>query len=166
MSRTRLLAGTVTIALTLLAARSEAQRPAALLEGHAGHAWFVDDSPIPHLVLGGGGRVYVTRRIAVGPELTWMRGPGIDRDWFLTGNATIDLVRNGAGRAVPYIIGGAGTQHTTIAVGTGRFSSTEGAFTAGAGVRVAPGGSWYFAPEFRLGWELHWRAGVSVGWRP
>jgi hypothetical protein len=135
-----------------------------LLEGGGGYASFVDDTPIHHGVVQGSGRVYVSSRVALGPEFTYMRGPQSDRKWFLTGNATIDLLP-GARRATvrPYLIAGGGVTHMTTRVGTGAYSSDEGTFTAGAGARIAAAARWYVAPEFRLGWELHWRANVVVG---
>ena len=43
------------------------------------------------------------------------------------------------------------------------FASWEGAVTGGGGVRVRVGRGWYIAPEFRIGWEPHYRVGVGVG---
>lgn len=138
--------------------------PRGLVEVGGGGAAFVDDAPIHHFVVQGSGRIFVTPRVAVGPEFTYMRGPDADRDWFLTGNVTIDLVS--AARPVslrPYVVAGAGLTHMTTDVGTGTFSSDEGTFTAGAGARIVAGRRWYVSPEFRVGWELHWRATLTVG---
>ena len=49
-------------------------RPPAAIEFLAGHAGFADDATIEHSVFGGAGRVYVTPRLSVGPEITYMRG--------------------------------------------------------------------------------------------
>lgn len=43
-------------------------------------------------------------------------------------------------------------------------SSAPGA--AGGGVRVFLGDNFYVAPEFRGGWEPHFRISVSVGYQP
>jgi len=144
---------------------AHAQDHPVIAEGHVGYASFVDDAPIEHSVLGAGARVFVTPRVAIGPEFTFMRGPGISRVWFLTGNATIDLVDSSQTRrrVVPYVIAGGGFARIKTQVGTGPFTSGEGTFTGGGGVRLSPGGGWFIAPEFRLGWELHWRVGASVG---
>lgn len=158
------------VALTLtfsavLSSAARAQPSRVLVEGYAGAAWFIDEDPIDHAVLAASARYFVTSRLALGPEVTYMRGPGIDRDWFLMGNVSWDLA--GAGRTVtPYVIGSAGLQRTRLAVGTGAFVSKEGAWTGGVGVRVAPQRSrWFIAPEFRIGWEPHWRLGAWIGIR-
>jgi len=163
----RLAIGAVIVTGVPAAARAQAAPRPALVEGGAGFAQFMDDSPINHSVFDGGGRIYVSRRVAIGPEVTVMFGPGIDRDFFLTGNATIDLVDPSGphAKAVPYVVGGAGFIRTTLPTGAGSFTSSEGAFTVGAGVRIAPANAWYVAPEFRFGWELHWRLGVQIGKR-
>ncbi|MEO8481172.1 MAG: hypothetical protein ABI634_03115 [Acidobacteriota bacterium] len=136
----------------------------ALAEIGGGYASFVDDSPIPHGVVQGSARGYITPRLAIGPEFTYMRGPGSDRDWFLTGNLTVDLLPPERPAVLrPYVIAGGGVTHMMTRVGTGPFSSNEGTFTAGAGARIPAARGWYLAPEFRLGWELHWRANVTVG---
>lgn len=147
---------------------STAERP-WLVEGGVGHAEFADSPPVPHTVVGVGTRVYVTPRLAVGPEFTWMRGPGLDRDTFLTGNVTWDL-RSAAPSApvrfVPYLLAGGGMMSHTGEIGNGgTFSSTEGTFTAGGGLRLQSSRGFYVATELRLGWETHWRAGVVVGFR-
>jgi hypothetical protein len=172
----RLTTASLAVCLACLAGVSEAfAQPAAsaegrgfVLEASAGHAEFADSPPVPHSVFSAGGRVYLSRRLALGPELTVMRGSGIDRDTFLTANATFDLLVPPPARpvqVVPYLIGGLGFVSMTTQVGTGPYSSSEGTFTTGAGVRVASRQGWFVAPEVRIGWELHWRAGVQVGFR-
>jgi len=146
-------------------AQTKNDRGRGLVEGGGGYASFVDDSPISHGVVQGSARWFLGSRVAVGPEVTYMRGPDSDRDWLVTGNVTIDAFRrSGAPRRVrPYIVAGAGLMHSTLPVGIGSFSSSEGAFTAGGGARITATRGWYLAPEVRLGWELHWRTGVTVG---
>ena len=168
----RLVAGS--LAIGLLGVSVASAQPVArhegrpfVLEASVGHAEFVDSPPVPHSVYSAGGRVYVSRRVALGPELTVMRGPGIDRDTFLTANATFGLLDPAPTRpllVVPYLIGGVGVVSMTTQVGTGPYSSSEGTFTTGAGVRVASRQGWFIAPEVRIGWELHWRAGVQIGY--
>ncbi len=169
----RLVTGSLAV-LCLLGVSVASAQPAAPLEGRrfvleasVGHAEFADSPPVPHSVFSAGGRVYVSRRVALGPELTVMRGPGIDRDTFLAANATFDLLVPAPARpvlVVPYLIGGLGFVSMTTQVGTGPYSSSEGTFTTGAGVRVASRQGWFIAPEVRIGWELHWRAGVQIGY--
>ena len=167
--RTRIATATAIVAIaTALGARPASAQPATpgvLVEGGGGYAGFVDDATIDHAMVSGGVRWFVTPRLAIGPEITFMKGPGEDRDLFVTGNATFDLrPRGSAPRAVtPYAIVGAGWMRSRSSVGTGIYYYNEGALTGGAGVRFSPHDRWFVAPEFRLGWELHWRIGAQVG---
>lgn len=147
----------------------QSEKPPAIIEGSAGHAGFVPDSTIDHNYVGGGGRVYITRRIAIGPEVVYMRRPDSEHVWFFTGNATIDLIpeRAGARRGVvPYIVAGGGFFRLTERVGTGPYTSSEGTAMGGVGARIALGDRFFIAPEVRLAWEPHFRVGVTIGVRP
>ena len=93
-------------------------RPPSSIEILAGHAGFADDATIEHSVFGGAGRIYVTPRISVGPEITYMRGPGDDRDWFFLGNFVYDFRSPGSGRpplVSPFVIAGGGFSRIAIA---------------------------------------------------
>ena len=141
-------------------------RPAATAELSAGYAGFADDGTIGHGLVGGALRVYVTPRLAVGPEFVYMVGPGDDRDIFATGNLTFDL-RSRSGprrpRLVPYLLAGGGWfQHRDRFAGQ-TFRSNEGTFTAGGGVRGWLSDAAYVAAEYRVGWELHHRLTGHVG---
>jgi hypothetical protein len=145
-------------------------RPTPAVELFAGHAGFADDATIGHSVFGVGARFYVTPRIGLGPELVYMRGPGSDRDVFLTGNLTFDLLspRQGHPRRVsPFLVAGGGFFRNTNRYGTLDFSYVEGAFTAGGGARVWINDRVYAVGDFRIGWELHYRltggVGISLG---
>ena len=148
-----------------VSAQAQNDRGRGLVEGGGGYAAFVDDSPISHGVIQGSTRWFLGSRVAVGPEVTYMHGPDEDRDWFVTGNVTVDAFRRSGGvrRVQPYVVAGAGLMHSTLPVGIGTFSSSEGAFTAGGGARITATRGWYLAPEARLGWELHWRIGAVLG---
>ncbi len=138
--------------------------PAAEFTG--GYAAFVDDAMIDHGVFGGAARWQVTPRLGIGPEITYMIGPRSDRDLFVTGNVTWDLVRFApprAGRVVPYLVGGAGFFRHFNRFGPNSFASNEGAFTAGGGARVWVSRRVYVGGEARFGWELHTRLGGTVG---
>lgn len=152
------------LAWPLLAGAQE--RPAPAVEAQAGWAGFVDEGLVHHSVVGGAARFYLTPRLAVGPELAYMVGPGDDRDLFITGNLTFDVLRPAPSRAAtPYLVAGGGLFRHTNRLLVGTFSSNEGAFTAGAGVRVMLGERAYLAPEVRAGWETHVRLTVAVGVR-
>ena len=80
------------------------------------------------------------------------RKPNSDRDLFLTGNLTFDVLspRNGKpGPITPF--------------GPFAFTSYEGAFTAGGGVSRLADGSRHALADVRFGWELHARVNAGIG---
>lgn len=163
--RSSLLAAGLAAILTVLASCAFAQdRRSAAAEGFAGYAGFVDEEIIGHTVFGGAARWYLLPRLAVGPELVYMIGPGDDRDLVFTGNVTFDFLA--APHAVtPFLVAGGGIFRHSDKFGGRSFSSTEGSFTGGGGVRIPVGERLYVAPEFRIGWEPHYRFSVAVGWK-
>lgn len=140
------------------------ERPRPALEGTFGWAGFVDDNTVHHKVIGAAGRFYLTPRLGVGPEITYMVGPGDDRDVIVTGNLTFDL-RSPGSRATPFLVVGGGLFHHRDRFGPSTFSSTEGSLTGGGGARVWVNDRVYIAPEVRIGWEPHLRITVAVGVR-
>jgi outer membrane protein with beta-barrel domain len=166
----RPLAATGVGVLVALGAASVAaqDRPTLIVEGVTGYAGFVDEDWIDRTMIGAGARVFVTPRIAIGPEYVYLRGTLDEHDWTLTGNATIDvLVERGPARrrVIPYIAVGAGYLRQTTQVGTGSFTSSEGTVSGGIGARIAMGPRFFIAPEFRMGWEPEMRIGVTLGMR-
>ena len=164
------LATSLAVILVLTAGAASAQtldaRPAPALEFLAGYAGFVDDATIDHSIVGAAARVYLTPRLAVGPELVYMRGPNSDRDLFLTGNLTFDVLppRNGRPRRVsPFLVVGGGFFQHSDRFGALDFTSYEGAFTAGGGVRGWISDRVYAFGDVRFGWELHARVNAGVG---
>jgi hypothetical protein len=110
-------------------------------------------------------RWQLTPRISVGPDFVFMRGPGGDRDVFLTGKVIVDFMPN---RPVsPFFVadGGAMFHGDQFFNGTS-FWAKEGAVSAGGGVRINVSPRVAIAPEFRIGWEPHFRIGTMVIWRP
>jgi hypothetical protein len=145
-------------------AQAPEARPAPAVEFLAGYAGFADDATIDHAIAGTAVRFHLTPRLAVGPELVYMWGPGSDRDLYLTGNLTFDILPPRSGRPArvsPFLVAGGGFfQHSD------RFgSSYEGAFTAGGGARAWIGERVYAVADVRIGWELHARANGGVGIR-
>ena len=144
--------------------------PAAAIEAVGGYAGFIDDSLIGHSVFGAGGRLHLSPRVSVGPEIVYMRGPGSDRDLFLTGNLTVDLMARAAGArrgtVNPFLVIGGGLMRHSSRFASTTFTSTEGAVTGGAGARAWLTDRVYALGEFRLGWEPHYRVtgGVGVVW--
>jgi hypothetical protein len=150
-----------------IAAYAQTARPAPALELTVGHAAFLDEDAIDHLVLGGAYRHYVSPRVSLGPEIQYMIGPATDRDFFATGNLWFDLVRPDPRRHVtPYLVAGGGimVHYPEFDFLGGPYK--EGAFTGGVGFRIAISERWYVAPEARLGWEAHSRLTATVGYRP
>jgi hypothetical protein len=153
-------------ALPTTADAQEVSKPAPVVEFALGRSTFVDDGGIHHTTGAVAGRWYLTPRVAIGPEAVYMVGPGRDRDLFLTGNVTFDLVTSVATRrrpVIPYVVAGAGLFRHSDAFGGASFTSYEGAFTAGGGVRAWFADRVYVAGEIRAGWEPHVRYSVHVG---
>ncbi len=117
-------------------------------------------------MFGGAARVYLTPRISVGPEITYMRGPNTDRDWYFLGNFTWDIRHPRAGRpprVSPFLIAGGGFFTHSDRFLSGTFTSSEGAFAAGGGTRVHITDRVYAMGDFRIGWELHYRITGGIG---
>ena len=131
-------------------------------EAAAGGAWFLDDDAIGHGLAGVGVRFWITPRFAVGPEYTYWVGPGDHHDQTLTGNVTYAFRDSGL---TPFVVAGVGLFSQTDRFASETFTSVEGAFTAGGGMRIPLSAGWYIAPEARMGWEPHIRLHVAVGKR-
>jgi hypothetical protein len=154
------------LAATAGTAAAQTGRPVAV-EGTVGWAGFVDDATIHHRVVGGGVRIPIgVDRLSVGPEIVYMRGPRTDRDVFVLGSLWIDLRRERPGaQAVPYVVVGGGIMRHSDDFAFGTYTTSEGSFTAGGGIRVHATDRVYVGGDVRLGWELHLRATAHVGVR-
>jgi hypothetical protein len=126
-----------------------------------GYTGFVDESLVDHTTIGGAVRVPVSRRLSVGPEVVYMIGPGGDRDLFVTGLLTFDIVGSAvedrAPRIVPFLAIGGGIFRHSDTFGPETFSSWEGAVTGGGGIRVALTPRVSVGADVRIGWETHLR---------
>lgn len=158
------------VALVTTATAVEAQTVRGEAEGTYGGAWFADDGTIPHHVVAGAARWRLTPRLALGPEVSYMIGPGSDRDVLVTGNL---LFLGRTSRLAPFATANAGVYHHRDRFFDRTFASTAGTFGGGGGVRIPLAEGWYLAPEFRLGLafskegvgEPHVRFQVPIGWR-
>ena len=148
------------------AAAQERQGPAGELA--AGALLFADDGVVTEGFVGGAVRFYVLPRVSAGPEVAYVQGENHSH-LMLTGNVTFDLVRpvNGQARQItPFAVVGGGLFRTRDTFPNNRiFTSSEGAFTAGGGVRALAGKYVIVGAEARIGWELHIRLNGMVGVR-
>jgi len=143
-------------------------RPAPVGEFAAGVLMFPDEGIVTEGFAGGAARFYLSPRISVGPEVAYISGENHSHV-MLTGNATFDLVRpvNGQPRAVtPFAVVGGGLFRTSETFPNNQISThTEGAFTAGGGVRALVGKRVVAGVEARIGWETHIRLNGFIGVR-
>lgn len=129
-SRTPVCSPVFTLSLLMLSpATLLAQQvpPATTLTVTGGYAAFLDDANLSHGVAGAGLEFVVRPRIAVGPELLYMIGPGDDRDLFVLGVARLGL-RPFSGRLAPFVTVGGGLVRHSNRFNDVSFSRTEGAF--------------------------------------
>jgi hypothetical protein len=82
-----------------------------------GYSGFADETLIGHFTLAGGVRWNLTPKVSVGPEVVFMRGPGDDRDVFLTGKVIVDFMP--ARLVSPYFVADAGTMLPPIGSSAG-----------------------------------------------
>ena len=157
-------------ALTFLPQSVEAQEtPRGAVEFSAGWIGFPDDGAlVGETPIGGAVRWHLSPRVSVGPEIVWINGSNHSH-LMLTGNVTFDLLSPTDGHpalVTPFIVVGGGMFRTTESfVNGGDFTSTEGAFTVGGGVRANPNDRITVGADARLGWETHIRVTGFVGVR-
>lgn len=154
--------------LILLAGTAAAQEhPPPAIEIGAGWMGFADDGIVSESFVEGTSRWYVSPRISIGPEVVYVNGSNHSH-LIATGNVTFDLLSPANGRprpVTPFLVAGGGLFHTRETFSSGEFTSTEGAFTAGGGVRASAGDRVVIGIDARVGWELHLRVNGFVGLR-
>jgi hypothetical protein len=142
------------------------ERPGPALDFSAGVLSFPDDGGgVQETMIGGGARFYLSPRVAIGPELSFIDGDDHSHV-ILTGNVTFDFIGPSGGHRpalTPFVVAGAGLYTTRESFVSGPYRHTEGAFTAGGGVRAAFGGRLTAAVDVRVGWELHLRVNGTLG---
>jgi hypothetical protein len=165
----------ITATLSGMAQPALAQaEPAPIVEVVVGRSGFVDEAWDYFTTIGGGARMFVTPRIAVGPEVAYMSGELDASNLSVTGNVTFDFIQDdGLRRMVPYLAAGGGylRQRTLVGSGPGSnalrpFTSGEGTASVGVGARITLTSRVFMAPEFRLGWEPESRIALMIGIRP
>lgn len=164
----RVAIGALALLATLMSHLATAQDgPAPAAEFAAGWVGFADDGVVSESLVGGAARWYLLPRLSVGPEVVYIHGDNHSH-LMVTGNVTWDLLapENRRPRSVtPFFVVGGGVFQTRETFFSEPFTSTEGAFTAGGGVRALVGDSVTIGIEARVGWELHLRLNGSIGLR-
>lgn len=162
----------VAIAACLLAApmatpAAAQDRPGPSVEFTAGWVGFADDGIVNETHVGGAARWHLSPRIAVGPEIIYIDGNNHSH-LAATGNVTFDILAPANGRpadVTPFLVVGGGVFQTRETFPTGTFTSSEGAFTAGGGIRALVGNRMSVGIDARVGWELHLRIAGLIGLR-
>jgi Outer membrane protein beta-barrel domain len=162
----------VTGALVLLAGpmvglASAQNRPGPTAEFAAGWVGFADDGVVSESLVGGAVRLYLGPRLSVGPEVVYIHGDNHGH-LMVTGNVIWDLLAPTNGRPpsiTPFFVVGGGVFQTRERFSSGSFTSSEGAFTAGGGVRAVVRDRVTIGADARIGWELHLRVSGLVGLR-
>jgi hypothetical protein len=156
---------TAGLVLAILAGPAVAQqRPSPALEFAAGQLLFPDDGVVGEGFVGGNFRIYLSPRVSVGPEVAVIFGQNHSH-LMLTGNLTCDLLSPAGGvttRVTPFVVAGGGMFRTREQFPAGAYSSTDGAFTAGGGLRARVAKHITAGVEARVGWELHLRVNGLV----
>ena len=138
---------------------SAQERPAPAVDLTAAWIGFADDGIAGEPGLGGAFRWYVSPRIAIGPELLYIRGDSHSH-LVLTGNLTWDVLPQATHpKATPFLVAGAGMFQTHEEFFDDAVTSSEGAFTAGGGIRSRVADRVSVGVDARIGWELHLRIG-------
>jgi hypothetical protein len=161
--RTGLLVGFLLLS-TWATSLAAVQRPAPVAEISAGSIGFTDAT---ESFMGGAARFYVLPRISLGPDLTYIFGEDHSH-LMVTGNVVFDFLRPVGGqppRVTPFVLLGAGFFQTRNQFSFANFNSTEGAFTAGGGIRTLLGNRVTLGADLRIGWEAHVRLGGTIGVR-
>lgn len=142
-------------------------RPGPAAEFAVGWVGFADDGIVSESLVGGTVRWYLRPRISVGPEVVYIHGDNHSH-LMVTGNMNWDLLAPTNGRPpsiTPFFVLCGGVFQTRETFFSGNFTSSEGAFTAGGGVRAVVGERITIGVDTRVGWELHLRVSGLVGLR-
>ncbi|HEX6164406.1 MAG TPA: hypothetical protein VFZ31_13640 [Vicinamibacterales bacterium] len=162
----RILVAAVLLFSPPVVARAVAQdRPAPIVEIEAGWVGFADDGIVSETLFGAAARWYLSPRISAGPEVVYLAGPNHSH-LVVTGNLSFDIIRERASRPViPFLVIGGGMFRTHETFFDDAFTSSEGAFTAGGGVRAIVNDRVTVGLDARMGWEPHVRLNGTVGIR-
>jgi hypothetical protein len=143
------------------------ERPAPVVEFAAGWLSFPDDGVVREAMVGGAARWYVSPRLGIGPEISYISGRNHSH-FIATGNLTWDILSPSSGPprpVTPFLAAGGGLYQTREQFPAGPYTSGEGAFTAGGGIRARANDRVTAGVDARIGWELHLRVNGLVGVR-
>ncbi len=128
---------------------------------------------IPHGVVGGALRVYVTKRLSIEPEYLYLYHSENDQDQIIQPNVAYDFT-DPRKRFVAYGIAGVGVLHhkgrffgNDFETGEPRvFDTSFTTWTAsiGGGVKMFVTKRLFISPEVRVGREPNFRATINVGY--
>ena len=164
-SRVREIVRAWIVVLVLTGTAAAQDKPATTIEVGAGWMGFPDDGLVSEMLVGGASRWYLLQRVSVGPEIVYVSGESHSH-LTVTGNLTVDLRSQVPGRRdrlVPFVVVGGGLFSTREAFPAGDFTSYEGAFTAGGGIRASASDRLSVGLDVRVGWETHLRINGFVG---
>ena len=140
---------------------AEARRQVAI-DLSAAWVGFADDGVVSETLVGGAARWHLSPKVSIGPELVYIQGENHSH-FVITGNVTFDF--NPDGPVEPFVVIGGGMFQTHETFFDDAVTSTEGAFTAGGGIRGRLSERVSVGFDVRVGWETHIRAGGVVSIR-
>ena len=153
-----------------LSGAAHAQEPASkrpsdsrfAIQGNLGFSNFLDDYGLYHYVAGGNARIRIFRGLTFVPEFTYMYRSRADRDFLLLPNVAWEFRRGK--RIVPYVIGGVGMLNHRANTDYWDSNITGAISGGGFGAKLFLNQRVFIAPEFRIGWEPHYRFTMGVGY--
>lgn len=144
-----------------LAAEARQARPAIDIAG--GWIGFPDDGEtVSEALIGGAARWHLRPRLSIGPEVVYIRGDHHSH-LAVTGNLVFDFRPEQS--VQPFLVVGGGMFQTHEEFFDDAFTSRDGAFTAGGGVRARVTDRVSVGIDARVGWEPHLRIGGLVSVR-
>lgn len=148
--------------MLVLPSATEARQSQFAIDAAGGWVGFADDGIVSEALIGGAARWHLRPRLSIGPEVVYIGGDNHSH-LVVTGNLTFDFR---PGQAVqPFLVVGGGMFQTHEEFFDDAFTSREGAFTAGGGVRGRVSDRVSVGIDARIGWETHIRIGGLVSVR-
>lgn len=141
----------------------EARQAAPSIDVAVGWVGFADDGIVSEALVGGAARWHLHPRLSIGPEVVYIQGDNHSH-LVVTANLTFDFRPEKS--VEPFVVVGGGLFQTRESLFTGDFTSSEGAFTVGGGVRGRVTDRVRVGIDARIGWEAHIRVGGFVSVRP